>query len=216
MRYLLLHRRWYFSLFLCLFTVVSIAWYAFMQERHYRHLYVVKPGVLYRSGQLTHKGLERVLYENNIGTLINLRSPDSGKTDKSDSWEEDLCFKSFVRFVSIPFRPADHPKALSMTETHEIIDEAAGRFLEILSDPISYPRPILIHCLAGVHRTGLMVALYRVEKEGWSKEQAIDEMKQRGYTAFVSDDPLCQFIVNWTPTKERKVSSPHAPAVGTR
>ncbi len=211
MRYLSLHRRWYFSLFLCLFTVASIAWYAVTQERHYRHLYVVKPGVLYRSGQLTPKGLERVLYENNIGTLINLRTPGTSKTGKSDSWEEDLCFKSFVRYVSIPFRPVDHPKTLSMSETHQIIDEAADRFLEVLSDPVSYPRPILIHCLAGVHRTGLMIALYRVEKEGWSKDQAIDEMKQRGYTAFVSDDPLCQFIVNWTPIKERKVSSHHAP-----
>jgi len=198
------YRRWYFSLFLGCFTVASIAWYAFMQERHYRHLYMVKPGVLYRSGQLTPKSLARVLYENNIGTLVNLRTPDASMSDKSNGWEEDLCFKSFVRYVSIPFRPASHPKTLSMTETHQIIDSAAERFLEILSDPVSYPRPILVHCLAGVHRTGLMVALYRMEKEGWSKDQAIDEMKQRGYSAFFSNDPLCQFIVNWTPSRERK------------
>lgn len=207
MRTLFLHRRWYFSLFLILFTAASIAWYAAAQERQFRHLYTVKTRVLYRSGQLTPKSLERVLYENNIGTLINLRTPDATRPDKSNSWEEGLCFKNFVRYVSIPFRPADHPKTLSMTETHQIINEAADRFLEILADPISYPRPILVHCLAGVHRTGLMVALYRIEEEGWPKDQAIEEMKQRGYSAFVNDDPLCQFIVNWIPTKERKVTA---------
>ncbi|HQR07270.1 MAG TPA: tyrosine-protein phosphatase [Gemmatales bacterium] len=207
MRYFLLNRCWCFSLFLLLLTGGSIAWYAYAQEANYRHLYVVKPGVLYRSGQLTPKSLARVIYENNIGTVVNLRSPDAHKTDKSDSWEEELCFKSFVRFVSIPFRPAEHPKNLSMAESHEIIEGAAERFLEILSDPVSYPQPILVHCLAGVHRTGLMVALFRMEKDGWSKDQAIEEMQQRGFVPFKSDDPLCQFIVHWTPTRERKVVS---------
>ncbi|MFT3881004.1 MAG: tyrosine-protein phosphatase [Gemmatales bacterium] len=207
MRHLLFYRRWYLALLLLLGTVAGIAGYYFLQERNYRHLYVVKQGVLYRSGQLTRKGLERVIYENNIGTVVNLRSPDAHKTDKSDSWEEELCYKSFVRFVSIPFRPVEHPKNLSMAESHEIIEGAAERFLEVLSDPVSYPRPILVHCLAGVHRTGLMVALFRMEKDGWTKEQAIEEMKQRGFVPFKNDDPLCQFIVHWTPTWERKVVS---------
>lgn len=210
MRHLIHYRRWYFSLLLLTLTVACIAWYAFAQYSSYRHFYVVKQGVLYRSGQLTPKSLTRVIYENNIGTVVNLRSPDAHKTDKSDSWEEELCFKNFTRFVSIPFRPADHPKNLSMTETNEIIETAAEQFLEILADPVSYPRPILVHCLAGVHRTGLMVALFRMEKDGWTKEQAIEEMKLRGFVPFKNDDPLCQFIVNWTPTRDRKVVSERA------
>jgi len=204
MRFVSLNRRWYFSLLLLASTVVSVGWYAYAQARQYRHLYLVKPGVLYRSGQLSPKALARVIYENNIGTLINLRTPDDTKADNSSSWEEALSYKSFIRYVSIPFRPAGHPKTLSMADSNEIIENAAERFLEILSDPVSYPRPILVHCLAGVHRTGLMVALFRMEYDGWTKDQAIEEMKQRGYTEFLRDDPLCQFIVNWTPKRDRK------------
>lgn len=43
------------------------------------------------------------------------------------------------------------------------------------------PKPLLIHCKHGADRTGLMVAIYRIEKEGWSKEMAIYEMKRGGF-----------------------------------
>jgi protein tyrosine phosphatase (PTP) superfamily phosphohydrolase (DUF442 family) len=47
-------------------------------------------------------------------------------------------------------------------------------FLEILSDESNYP--ILIHCGQGIHRTGVMSAIYRIEMQNWSNEQAAEEM----------------------------------------
>lgn len=41
--------------------------------------------------------------------------------------------------------------------------------------------PVLVHCLHGSDRTGLVVALYRVVCQGWSKQQAIEEMQDGGY-----------------------------------
>ncbi len=40
---------------------------------------------------------------------------------------------------------------------------------------------ILVHCWHGSDRTGAIVASYRVVVEGWSKEQAIDELINGGY-----------------------------------
>jgi protein tyrosine/serine phosphatase len=37
--------------------------------------------------------------------------------------------------------------------------------------------PMLVHCAAGVNRTGLGVGLYRIYKQGWSYEQVLDEMR---------------------------------------
>ena len=37
-------------------------------------------------------------------------------------------------------------------------------------------RPILVHCLHGEDRTGLIVGLYRVEHEGWTPAKAYQEM----------------------------------------
>ena len=41
--------------------------------------------------------------------------------------------------------------------------------------------PIVIHCKHGSDRTGLVIALYRVLFQGWSKEAAVDELENGGY-----------------------------------
>lgn len=41
--------------------------------------------------------------------------------------------------------------------------------------------PIVIHCWHGSDRTGLTVALYRIVFQGWSKQEAIEELKNGGY-----------------------------------
>lgn len=53
--------------------------------------------------------------------------------------------------------------------------EEALRIIEIA------PKPLLIHCKHGADRTGLIVAIYRIEKQGWTKEMAIFEMKRGGF-----------------------------------
>lgn len=42
-------------------------------------------------------------------------------------------------------------------------------------------QPVLVHCLHGSDRTGLVVAMYRVVCQDWSKQQAIEEMVNGGY-----------------------------------
>jgi protein tyrosine/serine phosphatase len=41
--------------------------------------------------------------------------------------------------------------------------------------------PILIHCQHGADRTGLVSALYRIVYQGWTKQQAEDELLNGGY-----------------------------------
>ncbi|MEG1051906.1 MAG: tyrosine-protein phosphatase [Janthinobacterium sp.] len=41
--------------------------------------------------------------------------------------------------------------------------------------------PMLLHCLHGADRTGLMTAMYRMLYQGWPREKAIDELKNGGY-----------------------------------
>lgn len=41
--------------------------------------------------------------------------------------------------------------------------------------------PVLVHCLHGADRTGLMVAMYRMVYQGWSREAALDELENGGF-----------------------------------
>ncbi len=41
--------------------------------------------------------------------------------------------------------------------------------------------PVLVHCHHGADRTGLIIALYRLLAQGWSREAAVDELIHGGY-----------------------------------
>lgn len=199
------HFRWrtLLSWTLAVLCCSTIAWYAWSQERRYRNLHTVTPGVLYRCGQLTPAGLERVMHELNIRTLVNLRARDARRENDTTDWEAKLCEKGFLYFAAIPLGSPEHPTKVTRAQAEATIESAVRQFLAILDSPERYPRPILVHCLGGVHRTGVMTAIYRMEYEGWSKERALAEMCGHGYRDFDSYDPLRDYVVNWTPRRER-------------
>ena len=58
-------------------------------------------------------------------------------------------------------------------------DEDVRKWLAIVKDKTS--RPIYVHCRQGVDRTGMMVAIYRIVVQDWTKKRAIAEMKMRGF-----------------------------------
>lgn len=70
--------------------------------------------------------------------------------------------------------------------------EDLERALSILtSDPL---KPVYVHCAGGRHRTGLVVACYRVRVGGWTKEQAWDEAREYGWYSSMGHSPLKTFF----------------------
>lgn len=52
------------------------------------------------------------------------------------------------------------------------------RFFEVLE---TYPGPVYVHCLHGKDRTGFMCAVYRMQVQGWSYEDAKKELFENGF-----------------------------------
>jgi len=52
-------------------------------------------------------------------------------------------------------------------------------FLRLATDPAR--TPILVHCQHGADRTGIMIALYRIIIQNWTRDEAIREMTTGGY-----------------------------------
>jgi hypothetical protein len=75
---------------------------------------------------------------------------------------------------------------------------AIDRFLALMDDRDNYP--VLIHCRAGLHRTGVMTAVYRMEYDGWSPQQAIRELKANGFGEWPctpANDYITQYILTY-------------------
>ena len=112
---------------------------------------------LYRSEQPTKQGMNN-LQEIGITTIINLRALHSDR----DGIEGTKLLN----------------KELSVKTWH-IEDEDVIRFLRIIRKKEN--GPFLVHCKHGADRTGVMIAMYRIVEQGWSKDEAIKEMVNGGY-----------------------------------
>ena len=112
---------------------------------------------LYRGAQPDEEGMKK-LDSMGVKTIINLRSFHSDRDEM-----KDLPFNYKHIYVK-----AWHP------EEKEIME-----FLQIVTDKKN--QPVFVHCLHGADRTGLMCAVYRVAIDGWTKSEALDEMKNGGF-----------------------------------
>lgn len=125
---------------------------------------------LYRSAQPSADGM-RNLKAMGIETIIDLRSFHS---DQNEIGNTGLAYEHI-------YMKAWHP------EENEVV-----RFLQIVTNPKR--SPVLVHCQHGADRTGTMCALYRIIVQGWSKEEAINEIIQGGYGFHAIWDNLITWI----------------------
>jgi tyrosine-protein phosphatase SIW14 len=166
--------------------------YASQRNTHLRNFRVVEDSVLYRSGQLTPAGLERVVHDRGIKTLITLRTTRVAGRLPPDSWEEEFCATHGLKHVRIP------PRVWGADEKGEIpAEEAVREFLKVMDDRKNYP--VLVHCFAGIHRTGTMCAIFRMEFHHWSADRAIAEMELYGFDPLDMKENIEGYLRSYAP-----------------
>lgn len=132
-------------------------------RRHWDHWDVVKPGVLYRGGQLESDQLAEAIKTFGIKTVVNLQV-----LDEKLSAERELAESLGAEFLNLPM-PGD-----GFGMEHQFRE-----VLEAIDDPDR--RPVFVHCARGTCRTGASVALYRYERDGWTIRDVAAEMKRQNY-----------------------------------
>ena len=126
-----------------------------LEARGVSYAALVAPG-LYRGGQPDAEGIAW-LKSIGVKTIVNLRHYH-GDTEKR------RVEAAGMRYERIKLASSDAPQS-----------EQVARFLTLVRDPSL--RPLYVHCLHGVDRTGTMMAVYRMEEEGWSNQDAFAEMR---------------------------------------
>jgi protein tyrosine/serine phosphatase len=118
----------------------------------------------YRGGNLKHKEDFNTLQQLGIKSIVDLRLISERKYLKL----EQLSNEHDMTYYSLPMSPFRPP-----SETQ------VEFFLYVINDPANLP--VYLHCTNGHDRTGIMSALYRVEKYGWGFDETYKEMKEAGY-----------------------------------
>jgi len=113
---------------------------------------------IYRSRQPTKEGFAN-LNKLGIRKIINLRN----------FWTDKNKLKGSGIIASCQVK----------VDAGNITDDEVITVLRILKDTAS--GPFLVHCQHGADRTGVMCAMYRIVFQGWSKEVALEELREGGY-----------------------------------
>jgi hypothetical protein len=171
-------------------------------EKRFRE---VTPGKFYRCGQMSADAFRTKLREHQIKLVINLQDeyPDpllsAGYWDQPHIPESQVCAEEGARYVFIPWageRGLLPRNEATPTHRPQVIDD----FLKLCDDPANYP--ILIHCMAGLHRTGALTAVYRMEYEGWPVADAVRELRANGYgdrKATTANDYIYEYLFQYQP-----------------
>jgi len=124
---------------------------------HVSNLHQVTPA-LYRSARLDSVDVAQ-LQALGVKTVISLRSFHS---------DTEVLEGSGIRTVRIPIN------TWAIRDRHVIEAMRSIRAAE-------QEGPVLLHCLHGADRTGMMIAMYRMLYQDWPRDKAIDELKNGGY-----------------------------------
>ncbi len=148
-------------------TASGLATWLNLESRRERvvwdHFDVVKPGQLYRSGQLTPGQLEAAVRRYGIRTVVSFLVPGPGVES-----ERALAKRLGVDFLNLPMPGDGFGRADQFRAVLEAIDDPARR-------------PVLVHCARGTCRTGASVALFRYERDGWTVDDVSAEMRRQVY-----------------------------------
>lgn len=152
-------KRWFMVITVVL-TLASGFWFG---VRGADNLHVVQEGVVYRSAQMDPDTLRRTIVDKGIKSVLNLRGekPDSHWYKKETGVTRSLGVQHLSHKLS----------ALKEVSPEELES--------ILLTIDAMPKPLLVHCVGGSDRTGLVVAAWVFSRKHQRPEAAHEQLSLR-------------------------------------
>src|SRR5215475_10574587 len=131
---------------------------------------------IYRGGQ-PEANEYRDLAAIGIKTIIDLR-------EDPERYARGSAVGAGLRYINLPLNSKRPP-----TEAE------SDRFLQLVNDDRNWP--VFVHCAAGRHRTGVLLAVYRMEVDGWDARRAYDEMKDYKFYSRFGHGDMKDFVFEY-------------------
>lgn len=153
------------KIIIALVGIVLVGVLKYVYDMNINHNFeTITDGKVYKSGVIPPDELESYIKKHNIKSVVDLRFPGT----------EDL-----VNNPEIPKELTAERDAIAKIKGVNYFNNGSDQvpnqknldvFFKIMDDKSNYP--VLIHCYHGVGRAEMYSALYRIEYEKWSNEEA--------------------------------------------
>lgn len=164
---------------------------SYVYKMHFNNnLDIISEGKVYKTAAIPPDKIEDFCNKYKIKTVIDLRMPGTNDTILNPEKGEDITAEKLavekikgVQYINIPTPQVPN-------------DETVEKFLEVMDNPDNYP--VVIHCTHGTGRAKLFAAIYRIEYEGFTNEEA--RKQTRGLVKFSSFDhgtPKGEYLKNY-------------------
>jgi tyrosine-protein phosphatase SIW14 len=135
---------------------------------------------LCRGAQPSEDGF-RELAKLGVQTVVDLRG-GAGRSSK----EAEIVKSLGMKYVNVPLDGYQAPTAQEVSQVMAVLNDSnAGK--------------IFVHCRRGADRTGTILALYRIQHDHWSNQQALDEAK--GMKMAASERLMQKFVLDFASTQ---------------
>ena len=146
-------------------VVVIVITGKYVYDRHINNNFMaITEGKVYKSGVIPPDEIESYVKKYNIKSIVDLRFPGTG---------DDL------NNPEIPAELIEEKEAVAKIPGVNYFNNGSDQipnqqnldtFFKIMDNPANYP--VLIHCYHGIGRAQLYSAIYRIEYEGFSNDEA--------------------------------------------
>ena len=150
-----------------LITILLIAAAIILLVKHFHivDFCVIKPGVLYTSGQPRGMDYTRLLYKYHIATIVNIRPASEHRDQNWHSEETTWTRSNGVHYIEMPIEKGRYSPD----------EQSQDQFLGIMADKNNLP--VLLHGSADDKRVAMLVAVWLQKSQSYSVEQAIKVVK---------------------------------------
>ena len=197
---------WFLGALLAVVVLGLPGLYYRYQYEHSKRLRAVTEGKFYRSGQLPASGFRDAAAKYGIKTVINLQEEARDPLIPEHTFgkpavrQSDVLAGIGVNSIALDGgvlednpQPGQRPAVID--EFLEVIDAIRDKYWKN-----GESHAVLIHCKAGLHRTGLLTAIYRLEYEDRTLPEVIEELKANGfgtYAATEANDYIKRFLLDY-------------------
>ena len=154
------------------------------------NFHTIEKGKAYRSATMGAKSLARRIRRHNIKVVIVLR-----KIDPKQKWwrrQAGVLKRLGIQFYNVSLSAQQLPSAENVRKIVSIMDNASRA-----------NKAILLHCISGCDRTGLISALYQITQLGFSPAEAGRQLSD-SYGHFSSRFPAMQLLVRSIPAENSR------------